>query len=69
MSIKTLSNNLATVGEPVPLKDLVLYALSGLNYRYKSFVCSIREHASTITIEEFHNHLLVFENRFKQQDK
>lgn len=34
MLLKTIANNLAFIGDPIPGKDLVLYALSGLKYRY-----------------------------------
>lgn len=57
------------MGEHVSRKDLELYALSGLNHRYNSFICYITEHAGTVTIEEFHSRFLVFKNRLKQQDK
>lgn len=55
----TLANNLATIEWLVFFFNLVLYALSGLNYHCNLFVCSIIEQASTVSIEEFHICLLV----------
>lgn len=67
--LESLVNGHGVFGEPGPYKDLLLFAIAGLNHRYNVFVCIITDQVTSITIEEFHNKLLVFEHLLKQQEK
>lgn len=42
MKLKNLDNNLGAIKEPISYKDLILYAIYGLNHRYNAlFVLSL----------------------------
>lgn len=69
LCVSRLSLMVLELCESIPCKDLILFVIAQLNHCYNVFVCYIIGQASSITVEKFHNQLLVFEYCLHQQGK
>lgn len=65
IKMKTLSDNLALAGSPMPLNDLVTQILSGLDTEYTPIVVQLCDKESISWIE-LQTTLLTFESRLEQ---
>ncbi|WKA00350.1 hypothetical protein VitviT2T_018711 [Vitis vinifera] len=61
LKVKTIADNLATIGEQVSEKDQVLQVLGGLGADYNPIVASIIAREDDISIHFIHNILLTHE--------
>ena len=62
LKLKTLADNLATIGEDVNDKDHILQLLGGgLGAYYKSIVASIIARENEVSLNSIHNILLTYE--------
>ncbi|KAL5569233.1 hypothetical protein UlMin_025808 [Ulmus minor] len=68
MKLKSFSDSLAAIGEPVSEQDQIMNLLGGLGADYNVVVISINVRDDKISIDTVHNMLLSFENRLEQQN-
>lgn len=66
--LKSLSNRLASIGEPVSKKDYLIYLFNGLDQHYNGFVSSVSARSDSPSVEEIHSLLLNYEYRLEQQN-
>ena len=64
---KSISNNLAAIGEPVSRNDHLIYLFGGLGHEYNAFVTSIVNRPDKPSVEEVHSLLLSYEFRLERQ--
>ena len=65
--IKTISNNLAAIGEPIKNKDHILQLHGGLGPKYNSIVASLTTWEDNFSLHFVHNILLTHEQRLNHQ--
>ena len=65
--MKSFSNNLAAIGQPLQNHEFTAYLLGGLDTSYDAIVTSISTQIEKMTSEDMFNHLLAFELRLEQQ--
>lgn len=65
---KTIVRNLASVGEPVNEKDLILYLVRCLGSQYQSFKTNILMRDNIPSVETFHTLLEDFEHSLHKND-
>ena len=68
MKLKSFSDSLAAIGEPVSEQDQIMNLLGGLGADYNVVVTSINVRDDKISIDTVHSMLLSFENRLEQQN-
>ncbi|KAF8399498.1 hypothetical protein HHK36_015364 [Tetracentron sinense] len=68
MKLKSFSDSLAAIGEPVSEQDQIMNLLGGLGADYNAVVTSISARDDKISIDTVHSMLLSFENRLDQQN-
>ena len=68
MKLKSFSDSLAAIGEPVSEQDQIMNLLGGLGADYNAVVTSINVRDDKISIDTVHSMLLSFENRLEQQN-
>jgi hypothetical protein len=66
-TIKTLSDTLATAGQPLNDFESVYFLLKGLGTEYDPFVTSVTTRVDPLSIDELYDHLLAHEMRLDQQ--
>jgi hypothetical protein len=66
-SMKTLSDTLATIGQPLSEDEIISYVLAGLGSNYDSLVTSLSV-KDDLTLDEVYSHLLAYEHRHEVQD-
>jgi len=66
-TIKTLSDTLAAVGQPLNDFESVSFLLKGLGSEYDPFVTSIATRVDSLSVDELYGHLLALEMRLEQQ--
>ncbi|RVW20572.1 hypothetical protein CK203_109692 [Vitis vinifera] len=67
LKIKTISDNLAAIGEPVKETDHILQLLGGLGSEYNSIVASLTTREDDLSLYYVHNILLTYEQRLNHQ--
>jgi hypothetical protein len=65
--MKTLADNMASVGKKLDDEELCSYILARLDYKHNLFVSSIAARVEPVTLGELYSQLLSFENRLKIQ--
>ena len=68
MKIKSLSDSLAAIGEPVSDPDQTMNLLAGLGSDYNAVVTSISTRDTQLSLDDVHSLLLTFENRLEQHN-
>ncbi|KAL5539798.1 hypothetical protein UlMin_044292 [Ulmus minor] len=68
MKLKSFSDSLAAIGEPVSEQDQIMNLLGALGADYNAVVTSINVRDDKISIDTVHIMLLSFENRLEQQN-
>eukprot|EP00261_Vitis_vinifera_P016565 XP_010645732.1 PREDICTED: uncharacterized protein LOC104877922 [Vitis vinifera] len=61
LRIKTISDNLAAIGEPIKDRDHILQLLGGLGPEYNSIVASLTAREDDFSLHSVHNILLTHE--------
>jgi hypothetical protein len=59
--MRSFSDNLAAIGQPLQNHEFTAYLLGGLDTFYDAIVTSISTQVDKMTSEDMFNHLLVFE--------
>ena len=67
LKIKTISDNLAAIGEPVKETDHILQLLGGLGSEYNSIVASLTAREDDLSLHSVHSILLTHEQRLNHQ--
>ena len=67
LRIKTISDNLAAIGEPIKDRDHILQFLGGLGPEYNSIVASLTTREDDFSLHSVHNILLMHEQRLNHQ--
>ncbi|RVW48987.1 Retrovirus-related Pol polyprotein from transposon TNT 1-94 [Vitis vinifera] len=67
LKMKTISDNLTAVGEPVKDRDHILQLLGGLGPDYNSIVASLTAREDDLSLHSVHNILLTHEQRLHLQ--
>ncbi|RVW86356.1 Retrovirus-related Pol polyprotein from transposon RE1 [Vitis vinifera] len=67
LKMKSISDNLAAVGEPVKDRDHILQLLGGLGPDYNSIVASLTAREDDLSLHSVHNILLTHEQRLHLQ--
>nr|CAN82380.1 hypothetical protein VITISV_021579 [Vitis vinifera] len=67
LNMKTISDNLAAVGEPVKDRDHILQLLGGLGPDYNSIVASLTAREDDLSLHSVHSILLTHEQRLHLQ--
>ncbi|KAJ9672694.1 hypothetical protein PVL29_026062 [Vitis rotundifolia] len=67
LKIKTISDNLAAIGEPVKESDHILQLLGGLGSEYNSIVASLTAREDDLSLHSVHSILLTHEQRLNHQ--
>ncbi|RVX17039.1 Retrovirus-related Pol polyprotein from transposon RE1 [Vitis vinifera] len=67
LKIKTISNNLAAIGEPVKEIDHILQLLGGLGSEYNSIVASLTAREDDLSLHSVHSILLTHKQRLNHQ--
>ena len=67
LKIKTISDNLAVIREPVKETDHILQLLGGLGSKYNSIVASLTAREDDLSLYSVHNILLTHEQRLNHQ--
>ncbi|RVW93124.1 Retrovirus-related Pol polyprotein from transposon RE1 [Vitis vinifera] len=67
LKMKTISDNLAAVGEPVKERDHILQLLGGLGPDYNSIVASLTAREDDLSLHSVHSILLTHEQRLHLQ--
>ena len=67
LRIKTISDNLAAIGEPIKDRDHILQFLGGLGPEYNSIVASLTAIEDDFSLHSVHNILLMHEQRLNHQ--
>ncbi|KAJ9691425.1 hypothetical protein PVL29_013564 [Vitis rotundifolia] len=67
LKIKTISDNLAAIGEPVKESDHILQFLGGLGSEYNSIVASLTACEDDLSLHSVHSILLTHEQRLNHQ--
>jgi histone deacetylase 1/2 len=65
--MRSFSDNLAAIGQPLQNHEFTAYLLGGLDTSYDAIVTSISTQIDKMTSEDMFNHLLAFELRLEQQ--
>ncbi|KAL5548887.1 hypothetical protein UlMin_004118 [Ulmus minor] len=68
MKLKSFSDSLAAIGEPVSEQDQIMNLLGGLGADYNAVVTSINVRDDKISIDMVHCMLLSFKNHLEQQN-
>ena len=68
MRIRSLSDKLAAIGEPLSFKDQLVYVLNCLGSEYNGLVPTINARSDSLTLEDVHSLLLGFDFRLEQQN-
>ena len=63
LKMKTVSDNLSTVGEPVKEIDQILQLLGGLGSEYNAIVASLTTRDEELSFHSIHSMLLTHEQR------
>jgi hypothetical protein len=63
--MKTLADEMTSVGKKLDDEELCSYILIGLDAEYNSLVSSIAARSEPITLGEIYSQLLSFENRLE----
>lgn len=63
--VKTLTDTLATIGQPLSDNEIVTYMLAGLNNDYDSLVTSLTTSMEQVTLSDLYAHLMCFEARLE----
>ena len=58
LKLKTLTDNLAAIGEPVSEMDQILWLLSGLGADYNPIVASLKAQEDALSLPSVHSILL-----------
>lgn len=66
MKLKKIGIGLLAIGESIQPKDLIMHDVVGLGNQYNPFVCYVINHVGTVSVEEFHSRVLVYEHRISQ---
>lgn len=53
--IKSLIDNITTVGSAIDQKDIILYTLNGFSQSYQSFKTTIHTNLNPINLDEFYS--------------
>ncbi|KAI4379515.1 hypothetical protein MLD38_005798 [Melastoma candidum] len=64
--LKSIGDQLATIGKPVPLSEMILYALRGLSFSYESLATTLSYSAADQTFDQIRAYLLNYEQRLRQ---
>jgi hypothetical protein len=65
--MRSFSDNLAAIGQPLQNHEFTSYLLGGLDTSYDAIVTSISTQVDKMTSEDMFNHLLAFGLRLEQQ--
>ena len=68
MKIKSLSDSLAAIGEPILDQDKIMNLLARLGFDYNVVVTSISARDNQLSLEDIHSLLLTFEHRLEQHN-
>ena len=68
LKMKTVSDNLATVGEPVKEIDQILQLLGGLGSEYNAIVASLTTRDEELSLHSIHGMLLTHKQRLTSQN-
>ena len=68
LKLKSLADNLATIGEPMTDRDQILQLLGGLGADYNSIVASLTAHEDEMSLHSVHNILLTHEQQLSFQN-
>ncbi|XP_026419366.1 uncharacterized protein LOC113315281 [Papaver somniferum] len=66
--IKSISDSLDGIGEPMPDLDLIMYALSGLGRDYSQFVIIMKNRETPLSFSELRSRLVTQKQWMKDQD-
>ena len=68
LKLRTVSDNLAVVGEPVKETDPILQLLGGLGSKYNDIVASLTTKDEELSLHSVHNMLITHEQRLTSQN-
>ncbi|KAI4299950.1 hypothetical protein L6164_033370 [Bauhinia variegata] len=63
--VRELCDNLRAIGESISQEDQIMGVLAGLGAEYNAFVASAA--FENLSIENVHNHLMMFDKRIEKQ--
>ena len=64
--MRSLSDNLAAVGQPISSNALITYIFAGLGQEYDPFVTSVQTRVDPLSLDELYGLLLTHEQRLEQ---
>ncbi|KAI4304939.1 hypothetical protein MLD38_040395 [Melastoma candidum] len=64
--LKSIGDQLATIGKPLPPSEMILYALRGLPSSYESLVTTLSYSVADQTFDQIRAYLLNYEQRLRQ---
>ncbi|KAI4370539.1 hypothetical protein MLD38_018885 [Melastoma candidum] len=67
-AMKSTANQLASIGRPVPLSELLLYTLRGLPSQYEHLVTTFSYAIPNLTFDQVRANLLNYEQRLKHRE-
>ena len=65
LKVKTITDNLAAIGEPIIERDQILQILGGLGHEYNSIVASLTSRDEDLSLHFVHSILLTHEQRLQ----
>ena len=67
-TMKSISDELSIIGEPLGDIDLVVHVLNGLGPAFKEIAAAIRARENPISFEDLHDKLVEYENFLKREE-
>ncbi|KAL5758009.1 hypothetical protein ACOSP7_020620 [Xanthoceras sorbifolium] len=67
-TIRSLADQLAMIGEPVPKRNLVLHTLNGLDSEFKELSAVVRDQDTVINFDELYDKLIEYESYLKREE-